>query len=199
MAEEVQLLVPLEKYLASGIHVGTKFRTRSMEPFIYKVNPNGLCILNVSSIDERLRRASKILSQYDPKEILVVCRRENGWKAVKKFGEITGANVFAGRYPAGIITNPALETFFEPKIMVVVDPWPDKNAVNDALNSGIPIIALVDSNNTLNNVDYAIPSNNKGSKSIGIVFWILANQYLKERGLLPREKDIDAPLEEFTD
>ena len=36
MAEE-QLLIPLDTYLKVGLHIGTKFRTKYMEPFIYKV------------------------------------------------------------------------------------------------------------------------------------------------------------------
>ncbi len=198
MAETETLLVPLEQYLAAGIHIGTKFRTKHMEPFIYKINPNGLCVLNIQKIDKRIEIAAKILAKYDPEDIVVVCRRENGWKAVKNFGKVTKAKIFAGRYPAGIITNTNLETYFEPKIMVVVDAWPDKNAVHDALIAGIPVIALADSNNTLENVDYIIPCNNKGSKSLGIIFWILANKYLQERGILEKDKNIDVPLTEFT-
>ena len=37
MAEEEQLLVPLENYLKAGLHIGTKFRTEYMAPFIYKI------------------------------------------------------------------------------------------------------------------------------------------------------------------
>jgi len=115
MVIEEQLLVPMEQYLSSGVYIGTKIRTKQMMPFVYKINPQGLSTLNLSEIDRRLRMVAKILSKYNPEDILVVCRRENGWKAVKAFGKYTGAKVFAGRYPAGIITNPALSTFFEPK------------------------------------------------------------------------------------
>jgi small subunit ribosomal protein S2 len=81
--------------------------------------------------------------------------------------------------------------------MVVVDPWPDKNAVHDGIISGIPIVALCDTNNTTENVDYIIPCNNKGSKSLGLIFYILANKYLQERGLLPKDKVIEMPPADF--
>jgi len=189
--------VPLERYLSAGVHIGTKQKTGHMEPYIYKANPAGVYILNVQKINERLRIAAKLLGRFDPEDILVVCRRENGWKAVKKFAELTGVHYFIGRYPAGIITNPQLENYFEPKIMLVVDPWPDKNAIHDAFISGVPIIALCDTNNTINKIDLVVPCNNKGAKSLGLIFWILADLYLKERGLLPRDKQIDVPVEEF--
>ena len=92
MAE--QFLVPLEQYLKVGIHIGTKFRTKYMEPFIYKIRPDGLSVLNVQKINERLEAAAKLLSQYDPKDILIVCRRENGWIATELFSKITGITYF---------------------------------------------------------------------------------------------------------
>ncbi len=198
MAEE-DLLVPLEQYLAAGIHIGTKFKTKSMGPFIYKINANGLAILNVQKIDERLRIAAKLLAKYDPKEILVISRRENGWKPTKQFAKLTGVNYYTGRYPAGTMTNIKLENFIEPKIILVTDPWPDKNAIHDSVLMGIPVIGFCDSNNTTNNVDLVIPCNNKGAKSLALVFWILANEYMKERGLLDRDKQIDISLDDFSE
>ena len=181
-----ELLVPMEQYLSSGIYIGTKIRTKQMMPFVYKINPQGLGTLNLSEIDRRLRLAAKMLAKYSPDDIVIVCRRENGWKAAKAFGKYTGVKVFSGRYPAGIITNPDLENFFEPKIILVTDPFPDKNAVHDAHISGIPLIALCDTNNTIESVDFVIPCNNKGTKSLGLIFWILATQFLKEKNQLQK-------------
>ena len=135
-------LVEIDKYLSAGVHIGTKIKTKSMAPFIYKVNPAGLTIMNVQKIDERIKIAAKFLSKYNPKEILVIGRRENSWKAVKQFSKIIGAKYFTGRYPAGILTNPNLETLTEPKVIVITDQWPDKNAINDAVKIGVPIVAL---------------------------------------------------------
>ncbi|GAI74588.1 unnamed protein product [marine sediment metagenome] len=75
MVEKQQFLVPQDQYLKSGIHIGTKFKTKYMEQFIYKTRPDGLSILNLQKIDERIRIAASFLSQYAPEEILVVSRR----------------------------------------------------------------------------------------------------------------------------
>ncbi len=184
MTEQQEFLIPLDLYLKVGLHIGTKFRTKYMEPFIYRVRPDGLAVLNVQKIDRRIDVAAKFLSQYRPEDILIVCRRENGWRAAKLFSKLTGIRVFIGRYPPGLLTNLALENFTETKIMLVTDPWPDKNAVNDAVRVGIPIIALCDTNNTANNVDLIVPCNNKGKKSLGLIFWIIAKEYLKLRGVI---------------
>ena len=163
MAEQEQsnFLVPLDEYLKVGLHIGTKFRTKYMEPFIYKIRPDGLAVLNVQKINERIEIAAKFLSQYKPEDILIVGRRENGWKAIKLFSQLTGIRAFAGRYPPGILTNTNLDNFIEAKIVLVTDPWPDKNVVRDAVKVGLPVIALCDTNNESNYIDLVVPCNNK--------------------------------------
>jgi small subunit ribosomal protein S2 len=189
--------VELDQYLSAGVHIGTKVRTKSMAPFIYKVNPAGLAIMDVQKIDERIKLAAKFLSTYDPKDILVVGRRENSWKAVKTFAKLIGCKSFTARYPAGVLTNPELETFIEPKVILITDPWPDKNAINDAVKIGIPIVALCDSNNTTRSIDIIAPCNNKGAKSLGLIYWILANEFLHAKGDLPKTKNIKLTPEDF--
>ena len=183
MAEE-QLLIPNDEYLKSGIHIGTKFKTKYMANFIYKTRPDGLSVLNVQQIDLRVKTLIKFLSNYTPEQIMVVARRENGWKPVNLFGELIGAKVYTGRYPPGILTNTQLRKFTETKIMIVTDPWPDRNAIEDALKMGIPVVALCDTNNQSNNIDFVVPCNNKGKKSLGLVFWLLTRGYTEERGMV---------------
>lgn len=180
-------LVPVEKYLSAGVHIGTKFKTKDMAPYIYKINPNGLAILNIQQVDEQLGKAIKVLLKYEPKDILVIGRRENSWKPVKKFAETIKARYYVGRYPAGIMTNPNLETYIEPKLVLLVDPWLDKNAMKDSVSMHIPIMALCDSNNVTKNVDYIVPCNNKGSKSLAMVFLVLTTEYLKGKGIKAKE------------
>ena len=78
MAEENKFLVPQDSYLKSVIHIGTKFKTKYMDQFIYKTRPDGLSVLNLQKIDERIADAANMLAQYEPEDVLVVCRRENG-------------------------------------------------------------------------------------------------------------------------
>src|SRR3989338_3260226 len=154
MAEQQEnLLIDSNEYLKSGIHIGTKFKTKYMANFIYKTRPDGLSVLNLKKIDERIALAASFLAQYEPQEILIVCRRENGWKALRQVQKLIGVNVIIGRYPPGILTNPNLETFTEPRVIMVCDPWPEKNVVEDAAKVGIPVIALCDTNNQSNKID----------------------------------------------
>lgn len=198
MTEE-QLLVPQDVYLKAGIHIGTKFKTKYMEQFIYKIRPDGLAILNLSRINERIKVAVNFLSQYEPEDILVVSRRETGWKPVRMFGKIIGAKVFPGRYPPGILTNPNLKNYIEPKVILTVDTWVDRNAVMDGLKTGIPVAALCDTNNQSNNIDLVIPCNNKGKKSLGLMFWILTRELLKKKGLIKKDSDFKEKIDDFTE
>lgn len=199
MSRDQKLIVPQEQYLKTGIHIGTKFKTKYMSKFIYKTRPDGLSVLNLQRIDERIKAAINFLSQYDPEDILVVSRRENSWKASKAFAKVTGCKIFAGRYPPGVLTNPELDKFMEPKMVLVTDPWPDRNVIEDAIKIGIPVVALCDTNNQSNNLDLVIPCNNKGKKSLGLFFWILAREYLTKRELIKKPEDMKESVEDFTD
>lgn len=200
MAEQQEdLLIDSNEYLKSGIHIGTKFKTKYMANFIYKMRPDGLSVLNLKKIDERIRLAAKLLSNYEPEDILIVSRRENGWKALKKLNELTGIKVISGRYPPGILTNTNLKTFCEPKIIVVCDPWTDKNAVQDAIKIGLPVIALCDTNNQSNNIDLVVPCNNKGKKSVGLIFFLIVGVFLRKKGLLKSDEELPAKLEDFVE
>ena len=199
MTEAEQFLVPQDVYLKAGIHIGTKFRTKYMEQFIYKTRPDGLSVLNLQKIDERIRQAANFFAQYKPEEIIIVGKRENSWKAIKALNKYTGIRIFAGRYMPGILTNPVLDKYVEAKIVMVTDPWPDRNVMDDAVKVGIPVVALCDTNNNANNIDLVIPCNNKGKKSLGLLFWILAREYLKKRGVIKSDDEFKAPLEEFTE
>ncbi|MAG52372.1 MAG: 30S ribosomal protein S2 [Nanoarchaeota archaeon] len=194
MAEE-EFLVPLDNYLKAGLHIGTKFKTKYMAPFIYKVRPDGLSVLNVQEINNRIKIAAEFMGRYEPEEILVACRRENGWKAANLFSKLTGIKVITGRYSPGLLINPASKDFTETKLLFVTDPWPDRNIVRDANKMGIPIIALCDTNNTANDVDFIIPCNNKGKKSLGLLFYILTKEYVK----LKKLGKLKATLEDFDD
>jgi small subunit ribosomal protein S2 len=198
MAEQ-SLIVPTDDYLKSGIHIGTKFKTKYMEKFIYKTRPDGLTVLNIQQIDERIRIASDMISKYAPEEVVIVSRRENGWKAVKIFGKITGVKTFAGRYTPGLMTNPQLRNFLEGKILLVVDAWPDKNAVMDAYKIGMPVIALCDTNNNANYLDLVVPCNNKGKKSLGLFFMILAQRYMLARKIIKKAEDFHYKMDDFSD
>ncbi|MEM3019200.1 MAG: 30S ribosomal protein S2, partial [Candidatus Bathyarchaeia archaeon] len=123
LAQEIPgLLLPLDTLLGTGIQIGTRMKTRDMEPYIFRVRPDGLFILDIAKINEKIKVAASFLARFDPKEIVVVSTRLYGQGPVQKFCELTGAIPIAGRFMPGTFTNPLLQTYVEPKVVVVTDP-----------------------------------------------------------------------------
>ena len=195
--KEIELLVPLEVYLAAGVRIGTHIKNKYMEQFIYSVRPDGLYLLDVKKIDERIRIASRFIAQYEAKEIVVVSARLYGQKPVLKFCEYTGAIPIVGRFPPGTFTNPRLECALEPELLIVTDPRTDAQALQEAVIMGIPVIGICDTDNTCSFIDFVIPANNKGKKSLALIYWLLTREVLRERGELPPDQDLPEGIEDF--
>ncbi len=191
------LLVPVEQYLSSGIHIGTVFRTGYMRKFIFKTRPDRLNLIDIQKIDYRIRVAAKFLAQYDPEEILVVARRKYAQRAAKKFAEVIGATAIVGRFVPGTLTNPQAKEFMEPSVLLAADPIADREAINEAAKVRIPVVAICNTNNTFQNIDLVIPGNNRGKRALALIFWLLARQYLLERGVIKSPDEFNVPLEEF--
>jgi small subunit ribosomal protein S2 len=183
--EEVDLLIPVEDYLAAGVHIGTQQKTKDMERFIHRVRTDGLYVLDVSKTDERIRTAASFLANYAPEQILIASSRQYGRFPAEKFADAVGARARTGRFIPGTLTNPKYDGYIEPDVVVVTDPIGDSQAVKEAITVGIPVIAMCDSNNTTSNVDLVVPTNNKGRKALSVVYWLLANETLDARGAEP--------------
>ncbi len=191
---EIQLLVPVEEYLAAGVHIGTQQKTKDMMKFIYRVRNDGLYILDIYSTDARIRVAAKFLSRYQPEKILAVSARQYGHKPAVMFAKTIGAKAIVGRFVPGTLTNPALPYYVDPDVVLVTDPIGDSQAVQEAVEIGIPVVALCDSNNSLSNVDLAIPTNNKGRKALALVYWLLTREIMK---IWEREDEFRYVVEDF--
>ena len=191
------LLLPRDTMLSAGIHIGTRIKTLDMAPFIYRVRPDGLFVLDVKKTDERIRIAAKFLSRFDHDKIAVAASRLYAQEPVKKFCEVTGALPIIGRFIPGQLSNPLYAKRIEPEVIVVSDPRADGQAVKEASNVGIPIVALCSTDNEFAGVDLVIPTNNKGRRALAVVFWLLARQILRERGELAADKDPAFTIEDF--
>ncbi|WP_181691795.1 30S ribosomal protein S2 [Natronomonas sp. LN261] len=183
--DEADLLIPVEDYLAAGVHIGTQQKTKSMNRFIHRVRTDGLYVLDVSQTDTRIRTAASFLANYNPEQILIASSRQYGRFPAEKFADAVGARARTGRFIPGTLTNPDYDGYIEPDVVVVTDPIGDSQAVKEAITVGIPVIAMCDSNNTTSNVDLVVPTNNKGRKALSVVYWLLANETLDRRGAEP--------------
>lgn len=184
-----------EEYLSTGTHIGMKTRTKDMRRFIYKIRPDGLAVLDVQTIDERIKLAAKFLSKF--KNIMVISRKINGQKPIVKFAEIINAKAVPGRFLPGTLTNPSFKEYFEPDVIIVTDPLADKQVVQEAVKMRIPVVALCDTFNITRNVDLVIPVNNKGRKALALIYYILAREILKNRGEIKSDDEFKYKIEDF--
>jgi small subunit ribosomal protein S2 len=196
-AKEEVLLLPREVLLAAGIQVGSRIKTKAMKPYIFKIRPDGIPILDIEKFDERIRIAAKFIAQFEPARVIVVSNKLYGKSPVRKFCEVTGATAITGRFLPGSFSNPEYAGKLNPQLTIVTDPIADQQVIVEASATGIPVIAIVDADNTLENIDLAIPANNKGRKALATIFWLLARQVLRERGEIPPDGDLAIPIEEF--
>jgi len=195
--ESKELLIDEDTFLTCGVHIGTKQKSRDMEPYVHKVREDGLRILNVNLTSEKIVEAANFLKEQEPQDVLVVSARQYGWKPAKKFANTCGFRCIAGRFTPGRLTNPEMRTFIEPKIIILTDPAADAQAFREAINIKIPVIAMCDSNNLTNNVDLIIPGNNKGRRSLALIYWLLSREILRIRGELGADEDLEETIDDF--
>jgi len=191
------LLIPIDKYLMAGVHIGTHIAVKHMMKFVYRVRPDGLYIIDIRKTDERLKIAAKFISRYEPEKVLAVSVRQYGHKPVEMFAKLTRAQYITGRIIPGTLTNPRLEKYMEPDILIVTDPKADNQAIIEAAEVGIPVVAFCDTDSRTENIDLIIPANNKGRRSLALLYWLLTRQVLRERGELPSNGELQVPVEEF--
>lgn len=56
-----------------------------------------------------------------------------------------------------------------PKALFIVDPKREKTAIKEAKNLGIKVVALIDTNSDVRDIDYPIPGNDDAIKSVAII------------------------------
>merc|ERR1711974_290971 len=117
----------------------------------------------------------------------VVSSRPYGQRAVLKFARYIGSTAIAGRFTPGALTNQIQAAFREPRLLVVADPRADHQPVTEASYANIPVIAFCNVDSPTRFIDVVVPCNNKGERSIGLMWWFMAREVLRLRGSISRE------------
>jgi len=188
----------LKMMLAAKVHLGTKNADPHSARYIWRRRPDGVHIINLGKTWEKILLAARVIAAIEnPEDVVVVSSRQFGQRSVFKYAQHTGAQYIGGRYTPVTLTNQIQKKFLEPRLLIVTDPLTDHQPVLECSYVNVPIIAFADTDAPLRHIDISIPCNNKGKQSIALMYWLLAREVQRMRGLLQRSQPWNVMVDLF--
>ena len=180
----------VKEMISAGVHFGhqSKYWNPKMRPFIFTTYKK-LHIINLDKSIERFKSASTFIEKLakNNSKILFVGTKRAAREIIQKHATDVQMPYVNNRWLGGMLTNfdtvkksiqklenlqrhlersKLLEDMTKKETLSVIDTRYEKIAIQEANKLNIPVIAIVDSNNSFDGVDYMIPGNDDSMSSI---------------------------------
>ncbi|WUR02406.1 ribosomal protein uS2 [Vairimorpha necatrix] len=162
--------------LISQGHLGGIKTSKHMGRYVYGTRkPENIKVIDIEKTWEKFILASRMFcSLQNPSEAVVVSTKTFGRKGVLKFCEATNATPVIGRFIPGTFCNNQVKRPLEPRVLIVSDPFADKQALDESSYVNLQTVAFCNTDNDVSFVDVVIPMNNRSPVSISTGLFILS-------------------------
>lgn len=161
--------------IAATCHLGGQSLNHKMSEYSFGRRNDKVFVFNLQKTWDKLVLAAQIIVSYkNRKDIVVVSSKKFGYKPAGIFAKAVGATHITTNFVPGTFTNKSsTKGITEPRLIITVDPFTDKQTICEASYINVPCISLANTDNDIELIDCVIPCNNRSATSIGAIFFIL--------------------------
>ena len=156
--------ITMRQMMEAGVHFGhqTRYWNPKMEQYIFGAR-NKIHIINLEKTLPLFQAAQEAVRRLVANKgtVLFVGTKRQARDIIREEATRAGMPYVDHRWLGGIKDMKGL-----PDAIFVIDTGYQHGTIVEAAKLGIPVIAVVDSNNSFDNVDYIIPGNDDSAKAI---------------------------------
>jgi len=191
--------------LSCNVHVGSKNISPTMTRYVWKRTGDGIHIIDLRKTWEKLVLAARAIVALENSDDICALALTTGQskqvpiaqRAVLKFSQYVNSRHIVGKFTPGTFTNRIQSHFFEPRLLVVSDPVKDFQPILESSYVNMPVIAMADVDSPTKNIDIIIPCNTRSKNSVALMWWLLAREVLRLKGVIPRDQEWDVLVDMF--
>ncbi|MBD3352041.1 MAG: 30S ribosomal protein S2 [Candidatus Lokiarchaeota archaeon] len=169
-----------ETFLYNGIHIGSTKKTKDMASNILRETSSGLNIIKIDSTNAGIRKSAEFLSKIELKNVLVFSNAKGARCGIMSFCYLLDCIQYF-QYHNEIIKEIVEEKRRKVICVIIINPKRDLLLLKEAQKFKIPVIAITNTDDTLKGIDYSIPGNNSGYRSISTIMYLLCQEILKKK------------------